>query len=203
MSTLVERLQYERERVRVWQASLFEFWLRFRPNHAALFGLVVLVIIALVALFAPVLAPFPPQRVSYDTFEPPNAKHWLGTDDLGRDTFSGIVMSTRTSLLVGIVASLTSLSIGIVIGSIAGFLGGRVDDWLMRFTEFVLITPPFFLILVAVAIVGPSLLNIILVIGFFSWPRIARVVRALFLSLKEEDYVLAARATGVRDARII
>jgi peptide/nickel transport system permease protein len=203
MNTPDERLQYELARVRVWLASLDEFWQRFRPNRAAVFGLVVLAAMALVALFAPVLAPFPPHRVSSDTFEPPNAKHWMGTDDVGRDTFSGNVMSARTSLIVGIIASLTSISIGTVIGALSGFLGGRVDDWLMRFTEFVLITPPFFLILVAVAIVGPSLLNIILVIGLFSWPRIARVVRALFLSLKEEDYVLAARAIGAPDARII
>jgi peptide/nickel transport system permease protein len=193
----------ERSRLRAWSAAIADFWKQYRKNRSAVLGLAILVFIALVAVFAPLLAPFAPHSVSMDTFESPNAGHWMGTDDLGRDTFSGVVMGARTSLLVGIVASFTSVSIGTVIGAVAGFSGGKIDEWLMRVTEFVMVTPSFFLILVAVAILGPSLMNIIVVIGLFSWPVTARVVRSQFLSLKQQDYVLASRNIGAGNRRII
>lgn len=197
------RAMGERSRWQAWSAAVADFWKQYRKNRAAVLGLSILAFITVVALFAPPLAPFQPHSVSSDTFESPNATHWMGTDDIGRDTFSGVVTGARTSLIVGIVASFTSVSIGTVIGAVAGYSGGRIDEWLMRVTEFVMVTPSFFLILVAVAIVGPSLTNIIFVIGLFSWPVTARVVRSQFLSLKQQDYVLASRNIGVGTGRII
>ena len=184
------------------RSALSVFWRRYRGNATAVVGLAMLLLLAVIALIAHVIAPYPFTQVSVDTFAPLGREHLMGTDYLGRDTYSGILLGARTSLAVGFIATVTSAIIGVVIGLFSGFYGGTIDDVLMRVTEFVLITPTFFLVLVVVALVGPSLVNIILVIGLFSWPRIARVTRGQVLSLRELDYVQAAQALGARATRI-
>lgn len=174
---------------------------QFLKNQAAILGAVILISLILVAILAPVLAPYPFRQVSLNTVASPSPTHLFGTDDLGRDTFSGIVMGARTSLTVGFVAALTSMLIGVIVGLLSGYFGGAVDETLMRITEFILVTPTFFLVLVVVTLLGPSIVNIVLVIGLFSWPRIARVVRGQVLSLKQLEYVQAVRAIGASSLR--
>lgn len=183
---------------RRWRGTFLH---RFTKNRSATVGAIILVLLAAVAVAAPLLAPYPYQQVSTNVVSPPSREHVFGTDHLGRDTLSGVVMGTRTSLLVGVIAAITSVIVGVFIGLIAGYFGGLTDEVLMRITEFVLVTPTFFLVLVVVTLVGPSIVNIVLVIGLFSWPRIARVIRGQVLSLKQQDYVQAVRALGAGSMR--
>jgi len=144
-----------------------------------------------------------PLNVSRDILIPPSSTHPLGTDDLGRDTLAGVVNGARVSLTVGIVASIMSGAIGVIIGSISGFYGGKIDIVLMRVTEIFQIIPMFFLAMVLVVIFGPTIWNVILVLAILAWPGTARITRAEFLSLKEQTFVEAARATGVGTRTII
>lgn len=134
---------------------------------------------------------------------PPNSTNWLGTDNLGRDVLSRMVAGSTISLTVGFVAMAVSLSIGIVIGAISGYLGGWVDNVLMRIVDALLCFPSFFLILTAIALLGPNIWIIIVVIGLVSWTGTARLVRAEFLTLRESEYVRAARAMGQSSPKII
>ncbi|MDH3683002.1 MAG: ABC transporter permease [Acidimicrobiia bacterium] len=172
---------------------------RLRP--VAVVGLALTALLVLVAVFADQIAPSDPFSFVGQPFEPPSSGHWLGTDDLGRDVFSGIVHGARTSLVVGVVVAGASLVIGTVVGGLAGFIGGWVDDVLMRFTELVQVMPRFFLALMVVALFGPGLPNLIAVLALTSWEVTARVARAGVLAVKELDYVLAARALGASSWR--
>lgn len=134
---------------------------------------------------------------------PPNAINWLGTDNLGRDVLTRMLHGSYISLTVGFVAVAVSLGIGVIVGAISGFFGGWVDNVLMRIVDAIMCFPTFFLILSAVAIMGPSLLNVIIVIGLVSWTGTARLVRAEFLTLRESQYVTAARNLGQRSLPII
>ena len=178
------------------QTRLSLFWRRFSRSSAATLGLALTLLFVSVAIFAPQLAPVDPWKSVGRPLQPPSSEHWFGTDDLGRDLFSGVVHGARTSLLVGFTVAAASLFIGVFIGALAGFFGGLVDDVLMRLTELVLVLPRFFLALVVVALFGPSLQNLILVLSLTSWEFTARLTRAGVLSAKERDYVLAARAVG-------
>ena len=134
---------------------------------------------------------------------PPSPAHLLGTDTLGRDVFSRIIFGSRVSLLVGFVAVGISTLIGVLVGALAGYYGGLMDQVLMRLVDLMLCFPVFFLILAVIAMLGPSIWNIMVVIGLTSWMGVARLVRAEFLSLREREFVLAARALGASDARLI
>jgi peptide/nickel transport system permease protein len=135
--------------------------------------------------------------------KPPSLMHWLGTDNLGRDVFSRMLNGSYISLTVGFIAVAVSLFIGVTIGAISGYLGGWVDNVLMRVVDAILCFPTFFLILTAVALLGPNIINIIVVIGLVSWTGTARLVRAEFLTLRESEYVRAARTLGQRSLLII
>jgi peptide/nickel transport system permease protein len=135
--------------------------------------------------------------------KPPSLVHWLGTDNLGRDVFSRMLNGSYISLTVGFIAVAVSLFIGVTIGAISGYLGGWVDNVIMRVVDAILCFPTFFLILTAVALLGPNIINIIVVIGLVSWTGTARLVRAEFLSLRESEYVRAARTLGQRSLLII
>jgi peptide/nickel transport system permease protein len=173
-------------------------------NQLAMAGFVAVALLTLVAIFAPLLAPHDPARVDAENvLAPPGRAHPLGTDELGRDVASRMIYGARISLSVGFVAVGIAVAIGIVLGALAGYYGGWVDAAAMRFTDIMLCFPTFFLILAVIAYLNPSIWNIMIVIGVTSWMGVARLVRAEFLSLKEREFVVAARAQGVGDARII
>jgi len=159
------------------------------------------------AIFAPLLAPYDPYvvvRVTIDDiYASPSLAHPLGTDDAGRDVLSNFIYGARVSLTVGFFAAFISIVIGGVIGIIAGYYGGRLENGLMRFTDIMLVIPDFPLIVLLVALTKPSLLNIILVIGLLGWTGSARLVRSQTLSVKQRKYVLRARAIGAGNLHII
>lgn len=172
-----------------------------RPDGRAGAGLTVGLVT--VALLAPVLAPADPFAISGPALAPPGGAHLLGTDALGRDLLSGLLFGARYSLIVSFGVGIFVLFIGGSIGALAAWLGGRWDDALMRFTEFFQVLPRFFLAILAIAVFGPDLELLILVLGLTSWTMLARVVRAEVLSLKEREFVEAARAQGASSARIV
>ncbi len=183
---------------------MFLLWQRLRKNPLAVAGGVMVLLLFLVALFAPVLAPYEPDYIDrYHILEPPSREHLLGTDDIGRDVLSRMLYGARVSLAVGFVAVAIATVVGIAVGSLAGYYGGLIDRLLMRFVDIMLSIPSLFLILSVIAFVGASIWNIMVVIGLTSWMGVARLVRAEFLSLKQREFVLAARALGASDLRII
>ncbi|MGW5239650.1 ABC transporter permease [Monashia sp. NPDC004114] len=188
-------------------------WQRLRRDRVAMISLVVIFLILLMAIFAPVFAAITGHPVNEQYRQtgltadglptPPSKEFWLGTDDLGRDILVRIAYGARISLLVGVVATALTVIIGVIVGLAAGFLGGLVDTLLARLIDVVL-SIPFILVAVAlVSITGPSLLVTVLVIGFFSWASVARIVRGQVLSLREREFVEAARSLGASDNRIM
>jgi peptide/nickel transport system permease protein len=165
-------------------------------------GLAITLSFVAVALFAPLLAPFGMLDLG-GSFLPPGAPYYFGTDSIGSDVFSNVILGARTSLIVGLVAVLTSTSIGIVVGAVSGFFGGWVDNAAMRVTEMFQILPQFFLAIIIVALFGSSIWNIIFVIGILSWPVTARLLRAELLALKKREFIEAARALGMSDFDLI
>ncbi len=181
-----------------------EFWTRLKHNRMAMTGLALVLGLFLVSIFAPWLAPFDPDAIDLkQVLMPPSPQHLLGTDTLGRDVLSRIIYGSRVSLKVGFVAVGLATLIGLLIGAVAGYYGGLVDQVLMRLVDLMLCIPVFFLILAVIAGLGPSIWNIMVVIGLTSWMGVARLVRAEFLSLREREFVAAARALGASDARLI
>ena len=174
-----------------------EFWRRFRRNIGAVVGLAILALVGLTALLAPVIFPFSPWEMRGVPFMPPGEMGFLlGSDSLGRDVAAGIAHGTLVSLLVGGVSTAVSLAIGITLGAVAGYAAGRVDDAVMRFTEFFQTIPSFVLAVVLVAIFTPSITSIVVAIAIVSWPPVTRVVRAEFLSLRSREFVQAAEVLG-------
>ena len=176
-------------------------------NRLGVVGSVMLALAILTAVMAPWIAPYDPEastEVSIeDIYARPTAAHWLGTDDGGKDVFSAFIYGSRVSLIVGFAASLISMIVGGVVGLVAGFYGGRLGNLLMRLTDIFLVIPDLPLMIVIVAIVGPSLWNIILVIGLLGWTGTARIVRAQALSLRERQFVTRARAIGAGNLHIL
>lgn len=191
----------------VTTAYVRSFWPTFRRNPIGLIGLGMLLLAVLVALTAPVIAPYDPTnpgRVTIDDiYARPSAAHLLGTDDAGRDVLSSFLYGARVSLIVGFFASFISIAIGGVIGITAGFYGGRLENFLMRFTDIMLVIPDLPLAVVIVALTRPNLWNIIFVIGILGWTGTARLVRAQTLAVKERKFVLRAKAVGAGNPYII
>ena len=179
-----------------------EVWGRFRRRKASVFGFAITAFFIAIALLAPWIAPYSVLEMG-SSFRPPQSAHFFGTDSLGGDVFSNVILGTRTSLIVGLFAVLTSLLIGVTVGAISGFYGGAVDHLLMRITEMFQILPQFFLAILIVALFGSSIWNIILVIGVLTWPANARLLRAEFLSLRKREFVDAARALGMSNFDLI
>ncbi len=188
-------------------------WERLRHDRVAMGSLVVILLIVLVAIFAPVFSvitghgPDDQYRQTGLTPDglpvPPNSEFWLGTDDLGRDILVRIAYGARISLLVGVAATALTVVVGVIVGLAAGYLGGFVDTFLARLVDVVL-SVPFLLVAIAlVSVTGPSLAVEVLVIGFFSWASVARIVRGQVLSLREREFVEAARSVGAGTARIM
>jgi peptide/nickel transport system permease protein len=174
------------------------FWRKFLGNPAGAIGLAIMIAILLIAIVGPLIYTHSPWRMVQRPFLAPFTVDSvrLGTDALGRDVATGLVHGARVSLLVGLVSTLVALAIGVPLGAIAGYLGGRVDDALMRFTEFFQTVPSFALAIVLVAVLQPSIYSIITAIAIVSWPPVARLVRGEVLSLRSREYVQAAVVAG-------
>lgn len=183
--------------------SIRNFWQRYKRNKGGVVGIGVVSFVLILAVFADFLAPFDPRFMGRDSFSPPSAQYLFGTDDLGRDVLSRVMIGSRVSLFVGFTAAAISTLIGILVGSISGFRGGKTDDLMMRFTEIFQVIPKFFLALVTVALFGSTLTNIVFVIAVLSWPSTARLARAQFLSLKQRPFVEAAQSMGASRMNII
>ena len=180
------------------------FWEMFYKNKLAPTGFAIVVALFVISIFAPWIAPYDPGAIDLkQVLESPSAEHWFGTDQLGRDVLSRMIWGARVSLKVGFVATGLAILIGMVLGAIAGYYGGWIDTLIMRFVDIMLCFPAFFLILAVIAFLEPSIWNIMLVIGLTGWMGVTRLVRADFISLRERDFVRAARAIGAGDLRII
>jgi len=179
-------------------------WKKLAKNKMALSGLAIIGLLFFIALFARFLSPYDPNFINIDAILlPPSGKHPLGTDQLGRDILSRMMEGAAVSLKVGLAATGVSLTIGTLLGALSGYYGRWVDTLIMRFVDVMLCFPSLFLILAVIAFLEPSIVNIMVVIGLTSWMGVARLVRADFISLKQRDFILAARAIGAGDLRII
>lgn len=177
---------------------------RFMQHRLALISLIFVGLLVLIAVFAPLVAPADPNAVDLRSLRsPPSSAHWLGTDSAGRDVLSRIIFGARVSLTVGIAAAVSAAGIGTFLGLVAGFTKGWVDTVIMRIVDIFLSFPSLIVILLLVAILGPSVVTIVVVIAFFEWPTSCRIVRQMTLSLREQDFVLAARASGSSNLRIM
>ncbi len=184
--------------------SLKKFLKRFFQHKMAVAAAVVVLSLFVVSALAPWLAPYDPAQVDIRSrLQPPSAVHLLGTDALGRDVLSRLIWGGQVSLKVGFVAVGLATFIGLILGSVAGYYGGLADSAIMRFCDLMLCFPSMFLILAVIAIVEPSVWNVMAVIGLTGWMGVARLVRAELMALKNRDFALAARALGASDARLI
>jgi len=181
-----------------------QFWRTYAKNRAAVLGLSIIVVLSLVAALAPLITAHDPWEINFeDKLIPPGSKYPFGTDEFGRDILTRIIYGSRLSLTIGFVAASMAATFGIVIGSLAGYFGGKTDVVLMRSTEMFMVIPTFFLNLLVIAVFGGSIWNVMTVIGLTSWPAPAKLIRSQFLSLRERGFVEAARLVGASDRRII
>lgn len=186
------------------QSPLSEAWGMFRQNHAAMVGLVLLVLIVLGAIFGPYLYPGEPFEMVWAPFSPPGVDGFLlGTDYLGRDLLAQIIHGARVTLIIGLSAAIVTVVIGVTIGALAGFYRGAVEEALMRFTEFFQVLPTLLFSMVIVALFGASLPMITFAIGVVSWTAVARITRSEFLRIRELEYVMASRASGASNMKLM
>ena len=186
------------------RSTWLTFWLRFRRNKRAVVGLALILVQILIAILAPVLAPYGPNEGDYmAAWQGPTAKHLLGADDLGRDVLSRLLYGSRVSIAVGILSQISVVLIGLPIGALAGLLGGWVDYVVMRIIEILAALPTILLYILLMVALGPGFINIIIAMSLTGWLGIARLVRGQVLSLKQTDYVRAARAMGGDTKHII
>jgi peptide/nickel transport system permease protein len=183
---------------------LSDYWKGYRKNKSAVFGLISFLVIVSFAITADLITKYGPMDTGVGRqLQSPSSRFPMGTDDLARDIFSGVVQGSRVSLLIGFTAAFAATVIGVVIGSISGYSGGAVDELLMRVCEVFQCMPRLLFALVIVAFFGNDIWNVVVVIGILSWPRTARLIRSQFLQLREMDFVLSARAIGVSNWGII
>ena len=179
-------------------------WRRYRRHRLAMLGAVALSLLVLLAVFAPLVSPYSPYALNLpDRAQAPSAKHWLGTDNTGRDTWARTILAGRVSLSVGLVAVSIATLVGTLVGSVAGFFGGRTDALLMRVTDVVMTFPALIVIIALVSVFGPSIYNTMIGIGLLTWPTTARLVRGEFLTLREQPFVEAAKGLGATPLRLI
>ncbi len=199
-----DELQKFPDRLAVEESMTVRLWRRFVHHKLAVAGGLVIIALVFVAVFAPLVARQDPYYQNYSALKsPPSAEHILGTDALGRDVWARLVYATRISLSVSLVAVLIYTLIGTTLGSLAGYYGGTVDAIIMRLTDIVMCFPLLIIIITVVALVGPSLYNIMVVIGLLAWPSICRLVRGQFLSIRQQEYITAAHCVGVPARRIV
>ncbi|CAH1653440.1 MAG: ABC transporter permease [Chelatococcus sp.] len=175
----------------------------FKVTPSAVIGMTGLTFILGLAVLGPFLWPIDPLAISRDSFMPPSLAHPMGTDDLGRDILARAIQGARISLVIGMMGACVAALTGTLVGAVAGYAGGMVDELLMRMTEVFQVVPRFLLAIVVMALYGASQTSIVLVIGFLAWPGTARVVRAQFMILRGEEFVLAARMSGASRSRVV
>ena len=186
------------------QSPLSEAWLMFKQNHGAMIGLVILLLITIGAIFGPFLYQGKPFELVWAPFSPPGADGFLlGTDYLGRDLLAQIIYGARVTLIIGVSAAFLTIVIGVVVGALAGYYRGIIEEILMRITEFFQVLPTLLFSMVIVALFGASLPMITFAIGIVSWTAVARITRAEFLRIRELEYVQASRASGASNAKLI
>ena len=201
MSDLTAAAAVAPPRIRSKGSSLLQAVLGHR---LAMVGLAIIVLMLVMAVFAPWLSPDSPYHQDlYAVLSPPSAKHWLGTDNLGRDLLSRVIYGARVSLFIGIVSTVISCTIGVAVGLVAGFLGGIVDSIIMRVTDAFLCFPPLVFILVMAAALGPGIYNIILSFAVFGWTGFARIMRGQVLLVRELSFIEASRSAGVAPFRLM
>ena len=183
-----------------------EVWRRLKRNKMAVLGLIILIILVLLAVFADVIANYDNVVIKQNLahrLQGPSATHWLETDEFGRDIFAKLVHGTRVSLQVGIVAVGISIVIGGILGAVAGYYGGKLDNTIMRIMDIFLAVPSILLAIAIVSALGPSIINLMLAISISSVPSYARIVRASVLSIRDQEFIEAAKAIGASNTRII
>jgi ABC-type dipeptide/oligopeptide/nickel transport systems, permease components len=186
------------------EAGLLDIWNRLRKNHLALFGLVIVVLLVFFAITADFIAPYRyDQQNLMKAFESPSKEHFFGTDEFGRDIFSRIIHGSRISLQVGMIAVGIAVVFGGLLGSVAGYYGGRIDNLIMRAMDILLSIPSILLAIAIAASLGPGLYNMMVAVGISSTPQYARIIRGSVLSLRGQEFVEAAKAVGSSDTRII
>lgn len=194
------QVQKKEETLGYWQDA----WIRLKKNKMALLGLIIIVCLIVVAIFGPVFSSH-----TYDeqnlmmTNSSPSWEHWFGTDNLGRDIFIRVLYGARISLAIGIVASLLNLFIGVIYGGIAGFFGGKIDRIMMNIVDILYSVPTLLYVILLMVILKPGLINIFIALGIGYWLQMARIVRGQILSMKEQEFILAARTIGVSKKRIL
>lgn len=196
--------QAEEEMLNVPEGSWAEIWHALKRNRRAMFGLFFILLLTFVAIFADQIAPYGMREQNLaNALQFPNAEHWLGTDDLGRDVLSRIIYGTRVSLTVGVSAVVVALIVGGILGIVAGYYKGWIDTLIMRFCDILLSIPSILLAIAIVASLGSSLQNLIIAIGIANIPIFARIIRSGVISVKEQEFIEAGEALGANDARII
>jgi len=181
-----------------------KMWFTFTRNKTALIGGIIALLIFIVAIFAPWLSPLDPlEQDPFSRLMGPSYKHWLGTDDFGRDVLSRIIWGSRISLLIGTLSVFLGMILGTGMGMIAGYYRGRAESFIMRSTDVMMCFPDLILAIAVTAALGASLMNLVITIGIVMAPRFARLSHGIILSIKENEYVLAAKAVGAKGPRII
>lgn len=179
-------------------------WRRFKRNKLAVGGMIAVLILFIISFLAPIISGYDPNALNLQNrLNPPSLAHPFGTDEVGRDVFSRILWGSRISLKVGFVAVGIFILIGTILGSISGYYGGWVDNFIMRLVDIMLCFPDFFLILMVIAVLEPNINYVMATIGLVSWPGVTRLVRAEFLKLRKQEFVDAAIASGLSDTRVI
>lgn len=176
---------------------------QFMKHKLAVAGVIVMCLLVICAIFAPLIAPENPYQVTNTFGAKPSEQHVLGTDQVGRDVLSRLIYAARVSLVVGLGTTAISVSLGTVLGLVSGYFGGRLDMAVMRITDVFMSFPQMLLILVVVSIIGPGLVNMVVILGFLGWPSVARLVRGCVLSIKQSDYVKSAVALGFSTPRTL
>jgi len=180
------------------------FWKRFSRNRQAVLGMIILALVILMAIFASAFYPDDPFRLAGKPLSAPGTNGFLlGSDSLGRDVASGIAHGAKTSILIGLVATMAAVFIGVIFGALSGYYGGKIDDALMRVTEMFQTIPSFVFAILLVAIMKPSIESIVIAITVVSWPGVARLVRGEFLALKNREFVQACHTLGMGDVQIM
>lgn len=192
--------QVQQKQVGPWKDA----WRSFKKNKVALLGAIIVLFVVFLALFGSLIAP---QGINEQDLAqrllPPSAEHWLGTDDFGRDIFSRIILGARISIMVGFLSVIISIVVGTLLGIIAGYYGGWLDTIISRIFDILLAFPSILLAIAIVSILGPSLQNALIAIAIINIPNFGRLVRSKVLSIKQEEYIMAARAIGMKNSRIL